>query len=115
MADAPTSEIIGNSPASEKTSKRKRLFTILGAVIIVGACIWGVWYFLTQAGRVHTDNAYVGADTAQVTPLVSGAVIQVVVGGTQAVHKGDVLVVMDEADARIELATAQADLLQAWR
>ncbi|MES2056680.1 MAG: HlyD family efflux transporter periplasmic adaptor subunit, partial [Pseudomonadota bacterium] len=53
------------------------------------------------------------ADSAQVTSLVSGAVTEVRVGGTQAVKKGDILVVIDDADARIDVATAEAALRQA--
>jgi len=114
MADANPSETL-DAPAAPVTQsgKRKRLFVILAVVVLVGALISGIWYFLTQVGRVSTDNAYVGADTAQVTSLVSGAVAQVRVGGTQAVKKGDVLVVIDDADARIDVATAEAALLLA--
>ncbi|GHA01724.1 HlyD family secretion protein [Novosphingobium arvoryzae] len=93
--------------------KRRKFLRLFAIALAVAAAIWGVWYFLTQAGRVHTDNAYVGADTAVVTPLVSGAVKEVRVGGTQQVAKGDVLVVIDDADARIELANAEAMLMQA--
>ena len=93
--------------------KRRKFLRLFAMALVAAAAIWGVWYFLTQAGRVHTDNAYVGADTAVVTPLVSGAVKEVRVGGTQQVAKGDVLVVIDDADARIELANAEAMLMQA--
>jgi len=98
---------------SELHSKRRKFLRLFVIGLAVVAGIWGVWYFLTQAGRVHTDNAYVGADTAVVTPLVGGAVKEVRVGGTQRVRKGDVLVVLDDADARIELANAEAMLAQA--
>ena len=93
--------------------RRRKALRIFGAVLAVVALIWGVWYFLTQAGRVHTDNAYVGADTAVVTPQVSGTVKEVRVGGTQMARKGDVLIVLDDADARIDLANAEAALQQA--
>lgn len=93
--------------------KRKKLLHMLGLVVLVGALGWGVWYWLTQSGRVHTDNAYVGADTAVVTPLVSGPVKEVRVGGTQTVKKGDVLVILDDADAQVDLANAQAMVQQA--
>jgi membrane fusion protein (multidrug efflux system) len=121
MADANPHEIVADNapdateetPAVDKSAKRKKLFLILGAVVLVAAILWGVWYFLTQAGRVHTDNAYVGADTAQVTPLVAGAVKEVRVGGTQVVHKGDILIVIDDADAKVDVATAKAALFAA--
>jgi membrane fusion protein (multidrug efflux system) len=64
---------------------------------------------------VSTDNAYVGAETAQITPLVAGQVIEVAVSDTQAVTRGQVLMRIDDADARIAVAQAQADLATAQR
>lgn len=120
MADAPTAQpTTETTPAADESAapptagKRKKLLTILAVVVVVGAILWAIWYFVFEAGRVHTDNAYVGADSAQVTSLVSGAVTDVRVGGTQAVKKGDVLVVIDPADAKIDVATAEAALFQA--
>ena len=91
-------------------ARRVKLLRILALVVLVAALVWGVWYFLTQAGRVHTDNAYVGADSAQVTALVAGPVKEVRVSGTQAVKKGDILVILDDADQRIAVADAEAAL-----
>ncbi len=91
-------------------ARRKTLLRILALVVLAAATLWGAWYYLTQAGRVHTDNAYVGADSAQVTALVSGPVKEVRVSGTQAVKKGDILVILDDADQRIAVADAEAAL-----
>ncbi|MFM2301510.1 MAG: hypothetical protein RLZZ84_1246 [Pseudomonadota bacterium] len=102
------------APATgDAMDKRRKALRIFAAVLGAVALVWGIWYFLTQAGRVHTDNAYVGADIAVVTPQVSAMVKAVRVGGTQLVHKGDVLVELDDADARIDLANAEAALQQA--
>ena len=100
------------SPDPELADRRRRLLRIFALGVLGAALIWGAWYYLTQAGRVHTDNAYVGADIAVVTPLVSGPVKAVLVGGTQLVKKGDILVQLDDADARVEVATAEAALRQ---
>lgn len=113
MAEANPAQLDLDHPAPPTAGKRKKLLTILAVVVLVIACVVGVWYFLTQAGRVSTDNAYVGADSAQITALVSGPVNDVRVGGTQAVKKGDILVVIDPADANIAIATAEAALRQA--
>lgn len=112
MADANMTDF--ETPvAVDQTAKRKRLFGILGiAVLVIGVAI-AIWWFVTQRGRVETDNAYVGADSAQVTALVPGPVSQVLVGGTQTVKKGDILVVLDDSDAKIDVATAEATLRQA--
>lgn len=103
----------GNSTDALLMAKRKKFLRLFALALLIVATIWGIWYFITQAGRVHTDNAYVGADTAVVTPLVSGPVKDVRVGGTQMVKKGDILVVLDDADARVDLADAEAMLQQA--
>ena len=96
-----------------QAEKRKRLLRILAIVVVSIAAIWGIWYFLTQAGRVSTDNAYVGADSATVTALISAPVREVHVSGTQVVKRGDILVILDDADARIAVADAEAALRQA--
>ncbi len=95
---------------ADRGTTRKKLLRILAIVVVTIAILWGLWYFITQSGRVNTDNAYVGADSAQVTALVSGPVKEVRVGGTQAVKKGDILVILDDADQRIAVADAEAAL-----
>jgi membrane fusion protein (multidrug efflux system) len=72
----------------------------------------GAWAYdaLIASRHVETDNAYVGADVAQVTPLVGGPVAQVLVADAQVVKRGDVLVRLDDTDARLALARAEAQL-----
>jgi membrane fusion protein (multidrug efflux system) len=57
----------------------------------------------------------VGADVAQVTPLIAGAVSEVRVGDTQAVKKGDILVVIDASDTQVATERAQAEYGSAVR
>jgi membrane fusion protein (multidrug efflux system) len=103
------------SPPAHDPGRRKRLFLILAGVVITAALLAGLWYVIVARGRVSTENAYVGADVAQVMPRVSGSVIEVAVQDTRAVKAGDVLVRLDDADARIALARAEAELLAAQR
>jgi membrane fusion protein (multidrug efflux system) len=112
--DAPKQEEAQPDPAAQK-AKRKRWLTILAAVVGVIAILFLLYHFLIGVNHVSTDNAYVGADTAQITPLVAGAVADVRVSNTQYVRKGDILVVIDPADARIMADRAAADLAQAER
>jgi membrane fusion protein (multidrug efflux system) len=95
--------------------RRKRLLGgIAGAVLLAGAG-YGTWYALVGSHHVETDNAYVGADTAQVTPMVAGQAIAVLKADTEMVKAGDVLVRLDDSDAQIALASAEADLAKARR
>jgi len=92
--------------------RRKKVMLGLAAGILLAG---GGWYFLHDSGEVSTDNAYVGADSAQVTPLVAAAVADVPVINTQYVHKGDVLLRLDDSDARLAFERAQAAYLKARR
>ncbi|HKR90471.1 MAG TPA: HlyD family secretion protein [Phenylobacterium sp.] len=101
--------------SSDRRARRKQLFAILAAVIAVIAVLWLLYWLLIGSRHVSTDDAYVQADTAQVTALVAGPLISVPVGETQHVKKGEVVAVIDPADYRLALSRAQAQLGQAER
>jgi membrane fusion protein (multidrug efflux system) len=101
--------------AAKRNSQRRRLFAILGVVLVIAAVGYGLYWLLVASHYVSTDNAYVGADVAQVTPLVSGAVTDVRVADTQPVRQGDVLVVIDAADTKVAAEKADAQYNQAVR
>ncbi|MDB5476396.1 MAG: EmrA/EmrK family multidrug efflux transporter periplasmic adaptor subunit [Phenylobacterium sp.] len=97
------------------TARRRRLLTWLAVAVVIAAVAYGA-YALMFAGRtVGTDNAYVGAEVAQVTPLVGGPVAAVPARETQSVRTGQPLVILDDSDARIAVAQAEAALGQAER
>lgn len=101
-----------DSNEAATSAKRRKLFAALGgAVLLAGAGYW----LLADGDLVATDNAYVAADSAQVTPLVSGAVTKVFVANTQNVKRGDILIQLDDTDARLALARAEADYARARR
>lgn len=95
--------------------RRRRMLLWLGAVVLAGVAVYAIYAVLFAGRSVSTDNAYVGAQVAQVTPLVSGPVAQVLVLETQKVKAGQPLVILDDSDARIAVAQAEAALGQAER
>jgi membrane fusion protein, multidrug efflux system len=107
---APAAGLSKSAPAQ----KRKKLFLIFGAVILVAALGTGLWLWLT-ADRVSTDNAYVDADVVLVTPLYGGPVAASYASDTDVVKKGQLLLLLDDADAKLALAQAQAELGQVQR
>ena len=124
MADQPDTAMRATTPelpepvidtTAARRAQRKRLLGILALVVLVIVAAVLLYHFLIGVRSVSTDNAYVGADTATVTPLVAGPVASVRVQNTQVVHKGDILVTLDPADARIAADRASADLAQARR
>lgn len=110
-------------PASQKKEqqniastnpKRKKWLSIVAVIFVICAIVYIVWTVFF--GHVEdTDNAYVGADTAQVSSMVGGQVAHVSVEDTQSVKAGDTLVKIDDRDAKIALAQAQADLAKVKR
>ncbi|KPF78939.1 hemolysin D [alpha proteobacterium AAP81b] len=118
MADAdPTPTLPRSAPAEAPpaTSRRRRLFGILAAVLGVAALAYFAWDFFIGSRRVSTDNAYVGAESATLAAETSGTVRAIKVMETQQVKAGDLLVVLDPADARIALDQAEANLASAER
>ncbi|QSX34352.1 HlyD family efflux transporter periplasmic adaptor subunit [Shewanella avicenniae] len=94
---------------------RKKGFTVLVAVIVlVAICTTAYWYFVGSR-YISTDNAYAATEIAAVTPAVGGIVAKVNVVDTQWVNQGDVLVVIDNSDAKLAFERAKADLALAKR
>jgi membrane fusion protein (multidrug efflux system) len=91
------------------------LFIILGVAVLIALVAFALYWLLVASHHVSTDDAYVNADVAQVTPLISAPVASVPVEETQTVRRGQVLVTLDPADAKLEVASAEAALGMAER
>ncbi|HWT12950.1 MAG TPA: biotin/lipoyl-binding protein, partial [Allosphingosinicella sp.] len=100
---------------AKATRKRKKAFLIFGAIVLKAGLGYFGYGLIAHQGVIETDNAYVGADTASITPLVTGHVARVLVGDAQSVRAGQPLVVLDQTDARLALAEAEAAYDQARR
>lgn len=97
------------------TNRRKKLLIALAAVVVISAASATAYGLLYGSNFVSTDNAYTAVEVAQVTPSVGGTISEVLVTDTQTVRKGDILVRIDQTDARLALAQAEADLGRAIR
>ena len=113
-ADAATTDD-GAAAKAAKQEARKTWLIRLAIIVGVAALLYGLWYVLIGRNHVGTDNAYVNAEVAQITPLVSAQAIAVNVSDTQMVKRGDILVRLDDTNMRIALAQAEADLARARR
>ena len=102
-------------PATRHKQLRKRLFLAFGTLVLVAGLGAGSWYWTISQRYVSTDDAYVAADSAQVTPQVGGTISAVAVTDTMHVKRGQVLVRIDPSDAALALAQAQANYAQAQR
>lgn len=111
--NAPTVPAI--SPAAEAPAKKKRTArSFLLPIIALGLLGAGAWYgydYWTD-GRfmISTDDAYVQADMAFISPKISGYVDQVKVTDNQQVKAGDPLLVVDNGDYKIAVSQAEAQI-----
>jgi membrane fusion protein, multidrug efflux system len=101
---------IAHQPVPDGRASRKKLFIALASGVTLAGFGFGAYQVFVASKHVTTDNAYVDADAAQVTALTSGPVQEVRVVDTQSVRKGDILVVIDATDRRLELSQAQSAL-----
>ena len=94
-------------------SKRALMFALLALVVLAAGGGYGEYWKSVGSRYVKTDDAYTAAEVALVTAQVDGPVAEVNVVDSQEVKRGDVLVVIDDTDARLALRQAQADLARA--
>ena len=94
-----------------KQENGKKKFVILLTLII--AVILGGIYFYIQSAYVSTDDAYVDTTTVQVSPKVSGQLVEVLVNDNEHVKKGQLIAVIEDNDYKIKVAQAKAKYEQA--
>lgn len=104
-----------DATSAKRKAARKMWLGRLALVLVVLGVIWAIWYVLVARNHVSTDNAYVNAQMAQVTPLIPGAAFEILVKDTQQVKRGDILIRLDQANARIAVTQADAELAAARR
>lgn len=90
---------------------RRRLLLMVVPPIVIAVAVL-VW-MTPHNGVVSTDNATVAAARVPISASVRARVIQVSVKENQPVHAGDVLFTLDDADFKVAVVQAEADLAAA--
>jgi membrane fusion protein, multidrug efflux system len=104
VAEAPPPQ-----PEAARTGPRKRIFFALGAVVVVILLlIWGVPWLLYMLSHESTDDARIDADTVAVTSKIDEKIDHILVDTNQPVHRGQLLIILDERDELLRLRQAQA-------
>jgi membrane fusion protein (multidrug efflux system) len=96
-------------------STKKLVPMIVGGAAVLALLVGGGLWFVDKQRFETTDNAFVQADTVQVSPQVSGYVAEVLVADNQRVEAGQVVARIDEATlkAKLDEAIANAEALEA--
>ena len=90
--------------------------TALGLAVVAGifgSADYGRYYWTTGRYLVSTDDAYVDAHSAIISPEVSGYIIDIPVDDNQHVKAGEVIARVDPRDYQTALAQARANVAAA--
>lgn len=105
-----------DNTATSATPEKRRVVLLLipGALLIILLVVFVWWFFIGQ-WRTSTDDAYVGGNIVAVMPMTGGTVIAIHGDTTEAVTEGQLLVQLDDSDARLQLDLMEAALAKAVR
>src|SRR5690349_23311447 len=100
--------------ASRKTRRLALLTGVTGVFLLLGAA-YGLYWAKVLRYQQSTDDAYVNGNVVQITPQISGTVVSIAADDTQFVKAGQPLVRLDQADAKVALDQAEAQLAKTVR
>lgn len=112
----------GNSPQANPaqvppaaSTRSRRLPLLLVAALLLAAAALAAHYFLVGRFHAQTEDAYVNGNIIRLTPQISGTVVALAADETQYVRQGQPLAQLDNQDADVALAQAEAALAQTVR
>ncbi len=100
------------APSAAREREMPKPFVVLGAILVAVVAIIGGYQILTR-NQETTDDAVVEADVVPLAARVSGRLSQVAVLDNQAVKKGDLLALIEDADYTARVHEAEAELATA--
>jgi len=108
-------ETATNNPNPSRNTRRRLALISLGVLFAGAALVYGAYW--AAVGRFHedTDDAYVAGNEVPVTAEAAGTVTAILADETSQVHQGQVLVRLDDSDARVALQEAEAKLASTVR
>jgi len=102
----------GTPPPSEPAKKARKgpplWVLIIGGIVVIAILIFGIQWLAYAVGHESTDDAKVDGNTVAITSKISERVAKVLVDTNQEVHRGQVLIQLDDQDERTRLAQAIA-------
>ncbi len=118
MADADTPIGMENAAPIEAETAPARPNRRLGRLALMLAVPLallggGTWYWMSQQGKVSTDNAYVKQDKVSISAQVGGDIAQVLVKEGDEVKAGQLLFRIDPEPYRLSIAQADAAIASA--
>jgi membrane fusion protein (multidrug efflux system) len=101
-------KVVDNAPR-----RNGRLLRIIGIVAPVLIIVAAGYYFVAVRPYESTDDAFIDGHAIQISPQVSGRVLQLLIQDNQFVKKGDPMVKIDPRDYDTAVAQARANVAAA--
>ena len=103
------------TPSNNKSQQRKKglsIFILLLLLIAIGSAAY--WFFFIK-GFEETEDAYVSGNQVMVSSQVAGNISKINVDNMDPVQAGDVLLELDDTNAKLSFEQAKSNLANAVR
>ena len=112
MSDQQTDTPTSSNNKSQKRKKGLSIFILLLLLIAIGSAAY--WFFFIK-GFEETEDAYVSGNQVMVSSQVAGNISKINVDNMDPVQAGDVLLELDDTNAKLSFEQAKSNLANAVR
>ena len=112
MSDQQTDTQTSSNNKSQQRKKGLSIFILLLLLISLGSAAY--WYFFIK-GFEETEDAYVSGNQVMVSAQVAGNISKINVDNMDPVQAGDVLLELDDTNAKLSFEQAKSNLANAVR
>ena len=112
MSDQQTDTPTSSNNKSQKRKKGLSIFILLLLLIAIGSAAY--WFFFIK-GFEETEDAYVSGNQVMVSAQVAGNISKSNVDNMDPVQAGDVLLELDDTNAKLSFEQAKSNLANAVR
>ena len=112
MSDQQTDTQTSSNNKSQQRKKGLSIFILLLLLISIGSVAY--WYFFIK-GFEETEDAYVSGNQVMVSAQVAGNISKINVDNMDPVQAGDVLLELDDTNAKLSFEQAKSNLANAVR
>lgn len=112
MSDQQTDTQTSSTNKSQQRKKGLSIFILLLLLIAIGSAAY--WFFFVK-GFEETEDAYVSGNQVMVSSQVSGNISKINVDNMDPVQAGDVLLELDDTNAKLSFEQAKSNLANAVR
>ena len=112
MSDQQTDTQTSSNNKSQQRKKGLSIFILLLLLIAIGSAVY--WFFFIK-GFEETEDAYVSGNQVMVSAQVAGNISKINVDNMDPVQTGDVLLELDDTNAKLSFEQAKSNLANAVR